>query len=407
MTTESATRKRVLFVDDVPLLLEAHACMLEADEDRWEVQTAGSGREALEAMEETPVDVIVSDLEMPEMDGIELLHEVKARHPRTARVMLSGVTDHERVVNALRDTHQFISKPVDAKTLRAVLSRICALDAYLKNEPLQTLVARLGDLPSFPTVYMEIVKELDSEEPAVEKVAEIVSGDPGMMAKMLQIANSAAFGLGQEVTTMTSAVGYLGMSTVRSLALSAHIFARSEKLSPKAISLTQLWEHGLRSAMLARMILRRARAASAEADDAYTAATLHDVGKLLLACGAPEEFERAAEVRANEAASACQVEQEVFGADHAGVGAYLLGLWGLPARIVEAVAFHHVPRMSDANVVGPLTAVHIANALEHELSATLPSSSGAELDMEYLEGLKLVDELPTFREQAERLVSVE
>lgn len=404
MATQSTTNKRILIVDDTPYLLEAHACMIQGDEDCWEVKTANGGQEALELMEEAPFDVVVSDLEMPEMDGIELIGEVKARYPHTARVILSGVNDQERVVNALRDTHQFLSKPIDAKTLKAVLTRICALDTYLKNESLQTLVARLGELPSFPTVYMEIVKELDSDEPSVEKVAEIVSRDPGMMAKMLQIANSAAFGLGQEVTDMAMAVGYLGMSTVRSLALSAHIFAHSEKRSPKGISPTALWDHGLKSAMLARMILRRGQAASAEAGDAYTAATLHDIGKLLLACGAPEQFQHAAEMRSGEASGACQVEQEVFGADHAGVGAYLLGLWGLPARIVEAVAFHHVPTLSDARVVGPLSAVHIANALEHELSATPASSPGAELDMQYLEDLRLVDQLPTFRQQAEKLV---
>lgn len=396
-------KKQILLVDDTPLLLEAHVCMLEGEPGRWEVETADGGEDALKRMEEKAFDVIVSDFEMPGMDGIALINEVKKRHPGTARVILSGITDQEKIVNCLQDTHQFIAKPVRAETLKDALSRICALDSYLKDEQLQALVNRLGRLPNFPRVYIDVVRELDSEEPSVDRIAEIAGRDPGMMAKVLQIANSAAFGLGHEVTSLAEAVQHVGMGTMRSLALSAHVYARSEQAHFKGLSVAHLWEHGLRTAALARVIMRCMRAETDEVEDAYTAAMLHDIGKLLLACGAPDDYERAANLRSENDLSASQAEQEVFGADHAGVGAYLLGLWGLPARIVEAVAFHHTPATSEAKVVGPVAAVHIANSLEHELSATPLLPHDTELDMEYLESVGVADQLPVFRERAKRM----
>ncbi len=113
-------------------------------------------------MENSRFDVVVSDLMMPGLDGAQLMNEVRTRYPLSSRVIISLLGDEEKVARCLEDTHQFIAKPFDVKLLKATLARICSLDAYLNDEKLRTLVGKLGTLPSFPSLYGEIMKEFGS-----------------------------------------------------------------------------------------------------------------------------------------------------------------------------------------------------------------------------------------------------
>ena len=398
-------KRHILFVEDNPVLLELYAMMLKSESDNWEVLTAANGEDALKALERSPLDVIVSDMRMPGMDGIQLITEVKKRSPRTSRIILSGMNDQKEIALCLEETHQFIAKPFDAKTLKATLSRICGLDAYLHDEGLRTLVARLGSLPSFPSLYAEIMQELASEEPSVEKVADIVAKDPAMTAKMLQIVNSTAFGLARKISSPFEAVQFVGMGTVRSLALSAHIFSCFEHTELKNFSIVQLWDHATKSAVLARMILELEHAEETEAEDAYIAAMLHDVGKLMLANNLSQQFQQAINLAAERDIPFHEAEQEIFSASHSGVGAYLLGLWGLPAPIVEAVAFHHEPGESQSRKIGPLAAVHVANVLEHELSGIEHDISATTFDVEFVAACGLGDRIDVWRAEAKNLMA--
>jgi putative nucleotidyltransferase with HDIG domain len=376
-------KRRLLFVEDNPVMLQLYAVMLE-DEPDWEVATADSGEAALPLLATGTFDVIVSDLNMPGMDGLQLIAEVRKRSPRTSRIIISGLDDQKKVAECLDETHQFIPKPFSAKTLKATLDRICGLDAYLHDEKLRAVVAQLGTLPSFPSLYLEIMQALSAEDPSLEAVAAIVAKDPAMTAKMLQIVNSTAFGLAQRVTTPFLAVQYVGMGTVRSLALSMHIFSCFERTELKGFAIPELWDHALRTAALARTILMRERVEVAVAEDAYTAALLHDVGKLMLANNLPESFQRVLNLAAQKRIPLHEAEREIFSATHADVGAYLLGLWGLPTTIVEAVAFHHAPGRSQSAALGPLAVVHVANFLEHEISGDKDQTGDAKMDADYL-----------------------
>ncbi|NOS72058.1 MAG: HDOD domain-containing protein [Verrucomicrobia bacterium] len=397
-------KRNILFVDDNPVLLEFYSTVLKSVRDSWEISTATGGEEALQLMADTTFDVVVSDLDMPGMDGVQLIREVRQRSPRTSRIILSGLQDQKRIAESLSETHQFIAKPCKPRVLKATLARIGGLDAYLNDEKLRSVVGRLESLPSFPSLYLEIMQELANEDPSIEKIAGIVVKDPGMTAKMLQIVNSASLGLARKITSPLEAVQYVGMGTVRSLALSAHIFSCFEHTELKGFSMSQLWDHAMKTSLLAQKLMTLERADNALVEDACIAAMLHDVGKLMLANNLPEQFQQAINLAAERQIPFTQAEQEVFGATHAGVGACLLGLWGLPSTIVEAVAFHHTPRMAEAKVLGPLTAVHVANALEHELHETEQHST---LDLDYLTSIGLQDRLETWRTNAEIILRSE
>ena len=276
-------KKRILFVEDEPLLLELYVMMLAGERDHWEITTAGDGQTALQLMEQTAFDVVVSDMNMPGMNGTELLTAIRTRYPTTSRIILSGLQDQQEVARCLGSTHQFLAKPFEVSALKATLARVGGLDSYLNDKKVQALVGRLGTLPSFPSLYIEIIQELDSGTSTIEGIAGIIAKDPGMTAKVLQIVNSVAIGLPRKVGSPAEAVQFIGIGTVRSLVLTAHIFSCFDRSRLKSFSMDRLWDHAFKTGTFARKIMLLERSDPAEAEAAYTAGMLHDSGKLMLA----------------------------------------------------------------------------------------------------------------------------
>lgn len=389
--------KRILFVEDVELLRRLYEMMLAGESDDWEVQTAPDGRAALGLMEKTSFDVVASDMRMPGMNGIELLNEVRKRYPQTSRIVISGIGNQAEAATALGSIHQFIPKPIESKTLLATLTRIDGLDAYLEDEKLKALAGRLRVLPSFPSLYLEIMQAIESPQSSLQSIADIIVKDPGITAKILQVANSAAFGSPEKIHDPVAAVQQLGMNTVRSLALSAHVFASFARTQLKDFSADALWTHLMKCANSARAIMHAEHADIADLEDAFTAGMLHDIGKLMLADSLPDQFQNALLLAAERSVPLHGVEMEIFGATHAGLAAYLLGLWGLPAQIVEVVAFHHTPENSTNPHFSSLTAMHVANALEHEAAG-----ENFSLNRDYLAKIGVANRLDTWREKVEK-----
>jgi HD-like signal output (HDOD) protein/ActR/RegA family two-component response regulator len=393
-------KKRVLFVEDNALLREMYLMMMDGEGQAWEAASAPDARQALRLMEQAPFDVVVSDMRMPGMDGLELMDVVRQLYPRSSRIILSGLSDQEEIARSLDSTHQFLAKPFEAKALKATLARLGKLDAYLKDTRLQALVGQMRVLPSFPSVYHEIMKELGGEDPSIERLAGIIAEDPSMTVKLLQIANSAAGGRATKAASPFEAVQFVGLSAVRSLALSAHIFRTFEHVKLKGFSLPQLWDHTVRSGVIAGAIMRAEHADPGEVEEAHIAGMLHDLGKLMLADSMPERFQEALTLAHEQGVSSEQAESELFGAHHGGVAAYVLSLWGMPVTMVEAVAFHHSPSSSEHPAFGPLTAVHVANFLDHELMENPEAGTTPGLNLEYLRQLGVEDRLDAWRQAA-------
>jgi HD-like signal output (HDOD) protein/ActR/RegA family two-component response regulator len=388
--------KRILFVEDNELLLELYGLLLADCRDEWETSLAPDGETALKLLQQSAFAVVVSDMEMPGMNGIELLTEVRNLHPQSSRIIISGFSDQADAADSLNSTHLFIPKPFDVKTLKSTLARITSLDAYLKDDKLRGLSGKMRALPSFPTLYLEIIKEIESQNSSIQAIATIVAKDPGITAKILQVANSAAIGLPEKVNDPAEAVQHLGMTTVRSLVLSAQVYSSFAPGRLKSFSADALWAHLMKCGDLARTIMRRERADVLETEAAFTAGMLHDMGKLMLADSLPEEYAEALTLAKTKGIPLPEAELEVFGATHAGLAAYLLGLWGLPAAIVEAVAFHHSPEKSDLKKCSALTAVHVANALITEKGET-------DLNLDYLTKIGVASRLDEWRDTADEL----
>jgi putative nucleotidyltransferase with HDIG domain len=184
-----------------------------------------------------------------------------------------------------------------------------------------------------------------------------------MTTKILQLVNSAYFGLRVQVSDPEQAVALLGLDTIKALVLSMQTFSQFSDIPVLPYPLDALWRHGLAAAAHARAIAKAECIPHSMVDEAFTAALLHDVGILIFATSKPEEYAQVLSMMTQQGIPDWEAEQAVFGATHAEVGAYLLGMWGLPHAVVEAVAYHHKPELAAAAAFGPLTAVHVANAV--------------------------------------------
>jgi HD-like signal output (HDOD) protein len=379
------TRKRLLFVVDEPMILDALRRMLRPMRTEWDMTFAGNGATALEMMAQQSFDVVVSDMRMPGMNGAEFLNEVMNRYPKTIRLILSGHADKDMYLQCVRSAHQFLSKPCDAESLKAILLRAFSLDACLKNEIIQRVVSQMDHLPSVPDVYSEMVEKLHDADPRVEDIGAIIAKDMGMTAKILKLVNSAYFGLQREVTGPTDAVSYLGIDTIKSLVLALQVFSQFDGVQLPGFFLESLWTHSLDTAAAARAVGAAEGGEHKLRDECFVSGILHDAGKLVLALNFSEKYTEAIRRSRSQGEPLWVAEQQVFGVNHADVGGYLLGLWGLPVPVVEAIALHHTPSQSPARALSALLAVHVANALvARPRSGGAPASVDRLLDLPYL-----------------------
>jgi HD-like signal output (HDOD) protein/CheY-like chemotaxis protein len=397
--------KRILFVDDEPLLLEVIEARFADRDSIWEMDFADSGQLALSHMFRKRYDVIVADMRMPQMDGIELLTLVMQRHPNTTRIMLSGQADREKALRLVGTAHQYLSKPCDLSELESAVEHALEQREILTNDSLKRLVSQLQSLPSIPSLYLELVEELQQDDPSVERMAAIISRDLGMCSKMLQLVNSAFFGLPRKIANPEEAVGYLGVETVKALVLYLHIFSLYERTKVNGFSFERLWSHCWSVGVIARKIAQHEELSSTECDQLFIAGLMHDVGKLVLVTGVPTSYQLAIDRTQQDGLHLHEAESSVFGTSHAEVGSYLLGLWGLPESISEGVGWHHFPSAHDAEGLNPANVIHVANWIDHQCSPEKLRAASSLLDEPHLERVGLLPKvhewLEAVKQQAE------
>src|SRR5215470_2117979 len=386
---------RLLLVDDEPLVLQGLQRTLRSMAREWQMEFACGGKEALQKLAAHSFDVIITDARMPEIDGPMLLREVRKLYPETIRIVLSGQSSRRALFEFIGICHQYLSKPCDAADLKAKINNAVSLRNVLGNPAVKSAVSGLSCVPSMPALYEEITKELVNPEPSLARVAEIISKDAGMTAKILQLTNSALLGIRFPVSDPLQAVSLLGLELIRALVITIHIFAPFEKLELAELDMALLWKHLLATAKLSRAIAQAERAPKQIIDDCFTAGLLHCLGKLALASTMPEGY---GEILREAKAGKCllDAERERLHCTHSEVGAYLAGIWGLPNPIVEAIAWHHTPQNSGNKGLSPLIAVYVADRLiEAGPFAHFPD--GEPLNGEFLASLGLPDREPVWR----------
>jgi HD-like signal output (HDOD) protein/ActR/RegA family two-component response regulator len=355
----SDQRLRVLFVDDEAPVRSSLQLAVERDVSRpFDALWAEDGLDALEAMERQPVDIVVSDIIMPRMDGATLLAEVRRRWPATLRLVLSGHMDRERKITVLPVAHLILSKPCTYDALRVHLVRACELRTRLRAGGLDEFLDRIEQLPAAPRLYGELTRVMGDPRAGLGAIAAIVDRDPAIAARVLQLANSAWVGLPRRVGTTRDALRVLGLDLLRKLVLTVEVFEVFGGLG-SGVDIADLRDHAVTTARIAGKL-----ASPDDSPAATTAALLHDVGELALSVARPDAWARA---RARHAAgeSLVAAQRAELGWDHADAGAALLDLWGLPLSALHAVGAHHSPERLAPGLLDTAGVVYLANELAH------------------------------------------
>ncbi len=360
--------KGVLFVDDERLVLDSLSRALRPMRKTLKMYFATSGEEALEIMEQSPVDLIISDMRMPGMDGATLLKEVKKRHPETIRIVLTGQADDEATYRAVCVAHQFLMKPCQPDLLKTVIKRSCMLHALMTHPLLKQAISGIESLPSLPSMYIEIQNKINDPESTVDDIGGIIEKDISMSAKVLQLVNSAFFGYYKNIESPSKAVHLLGLDIIKSLVLTLKVFSQYENAPLSKEFLTNLWNHSFETAVFARAIMENVANEKEKADNAFTAGLLHDLGKLVLAASMPKKYQKVLEMASTRKKELRKVEFKAFSASHAEVGGYLSGIWGLPGDIVEALTFHHRPHQYPNGKNSLPAIISLADMFSHQMN---------------------------------------
>jgi HD-like signal output (HDOD) protein/ActR/RegA family two-component response regulator len=398
--------KSILFVDDEPMILAGLQRLLRAQRSEWDMSFAASGAEAMALLETKPFDAVVTDMRMPEMDGVRLLELVQARYPGTIRIVLSGYFESQTALRAVPVAHQYLAKPCDPKKLREAIERSCGFASLLPDEALRRVVGAIGGLPALPRTSALLAAALENPDIPLGEIGRIVEHDVAITAKLMQLVNSAFFCLPYRVTSVRGAVSYLGLDTLKQLVLSIELF---RMMQPRqAVAGFSLTEFEAQSHLTARIAARLPAAESVVAAG-VVASVLHDAGMLVLAARLPREFEKALAAARTGQRPLHVVEMEQMGTTHAEIGAYLLGLWGLSGAVVDAVCRHHRPQLPEGGAAGldVLAITHVADGLAWEATrhktGEAPPAGYELLNHEYLARLGVAAELPGWRAMAQQV----
>jgi HD-like signal output (HDOD) protein/CheY-like chemotaxis protein len=378
--------KRVLFVDDEALVLEGLRDALRPHRHEYQMVFVTSGDAAVAELGQARFDVVVSDMRMPRMDGAAVLAHVQRLQPQAARLILSGYADEAASRQAAAVAHQYLAKPCDPATLASAIRRTLKLHGLVDNERYREAIGGITQLPPTPRAFSRLARALCEPGARAEDLAAMLSQDPALTAKAMQLANSGFFAAGREAKSVEAAVAILGTATLKTLFLSTGVFGGPVGAQAPPVPLSR---HAWVASGIARHVAAESGSGEGRGEDlAAVAGLLHDVGLQAMAARLPDEWAAIQECLAHAPRPLHEVEAELLGTTHAELGAYLLGLWGVPEAIVEAVALHHRPCASAERTFGPLAAVHVADSLAHEAQCPdCPHAATPALDRTYLEAI--------------------
>jgi putative nucleotidyltransferase with HDIG domain len=392
--TEIAMPKRILFVDDEPSIRGIYELLESVLGDGYFVRTAPGGREALDILQEKPFDVVVSDLTMPRMSGIELLSEVSRRFPATARVVVSGFADEITAAKCLMVGHRYFTKPFDPMALSDVVVSLCNARRSAANEKIREYVGKIDAIPTLSKTYLELTKALRSNCLPLRDISAIIERDLALTAKVLQTVNSVRYAQNRKVQSVFEAVQLIGFEVVRALVLSIQVFEFCQQTIGTEF-FNFIWSHSLATATATKRLCHRENLPPETCEEAFLLGLLHDIGKVVLAASCPNEYCTLWREHSGNSRGTVKAELDLFGADHAHVGAYLLRLWGIPELVVGGVEVHHSLDVVDISGFTPALALHVAQELA-------PGRPGDFLDLEVVRKLGFEDRIPAWRAVVER-----
>jgi len=347
----------ILLVDDEVSILKAFQRAIKNPD--WEIFVAEDGFAALAILAERNIDIIISDMLMPNMNGYKLLQQVKNLYPGTTRLILSGFSEEKDVIQAMLDgtCKLYIMKPWENHMLKETIQQILEVRKILRNRNLLNLINKIDGLCTQPSIFAKLTDMIDKGA-NMRQMAAVIEEDPIMTARVLQMVNSAFFGI--RTGSVSQAIVYLGLPTVKTIVLTASLC----EILPHhggLFSKEQLWRQAIITNQIVGRMYHRLTGKQLPNTSA-SVGLLHHLGRMAMIHHMPDKYEQLAAILQKQPTLPFdQLEEEIIGVAHQDVGGYLLDWWHLPHQIVESILFHHCPANDAVGDKELAAVVHIAS----------------------------------------------
>lgn len=242
-----------------------------------------------------------------------------------------------------------------------------------KPPRLRDLVDGQGELASLPAIFNHIIDAINSPRTSAAYVADVISKDVGLSAKLLKLVNSPLYGM-QRVDTLSRAVTIIGSNHLTNLALGISVITQFQDIPTGLINMERFWHHSVLTGVWAKLLAGQLRFPGEER--CFVSGLLHDAGRLLMLRGAPGCYCSLLRLAGPKTNVLYELERESFGYDHAQVGGALLDTWRFPEELVQAVRGHHAP-MAGHSTLTEACIVHVADITAH----CLQDEVGGPLDL--------------------------
>jgi HD-like signal output (HDOD) protein len=336
----SFMKKRILFVDDEIKILKSFEMLFMYTD--YEIVVADSGMEALNIIENQEIDMVISDMRMPNMTGYELLVEVKKRFPHIVRIILSEAAEDRIIFDSLQKNiaKLYFLKPWENINIITAIDNVFKMENVLKNNSnVLKLIKNADELPTIKASYQRITDEIERDA-EIYKIVEAIESDNSIATKLLHIINSSHYGV--KTGSIKRAVAYLGLDNVKNIVIaSAFVDSLGFDSKDKEI-LRVIWKQAFISNRIVSYIYSEflnKRIPEIE----MNAGLLSNIGMAFMMQNFNDRYkETLQEVRA-QGINIIEFENKCFGTNHQEIGGYLLRWWDIPLPIVEASLYHHDP----------------------------------------------------------------
>ncbi len=373
---------RILIIDEDPQALQNYRDALAPKASQWTIDYAASVDQGLQAAQDGKPDIVIAALSTSDGHGADILERFEKIAPDAQRFITASEADKPKLETTFGSSFQFLPSPCPAPRLITEIQRCVAIDTWLGNDRIKQLVAKMGEFPSLPPIYLKVVNALNSRHADTETISQAIAGDLAISAKVLQTVNSSFYGFDEKIANIADAINILGTECVKNLVLAIQVFNNIGRSADQKAITDELWHHSMSVAVAARRIMSYESKDEKAAEEAYTAGLMHDIGKLILLNAEPEQYAEARALANEKSIPQTDAENQIIGCNHAETGAYVLARWGMPANLTEAVALHHDPVNSFGKSFSTLAAVHVANAIVHHRQN--PDHPGAHASQEFL-----------------------
>lgn len=332
--------RTVMFVDDDKQVINAlKRSMMEMP---YSVLYAESGREALDMFNARPIDLVISDMVMPNMDGYEFLKIVAKKYPETIRVILSAFAESENVKKCLVEgvVENFLPKPWNDNDLKESIENALSLQDDLADKDIMNLMAKIQRFPVLPVIYYDVSQAIKAGKNA-RIISNVIEKDAAFAADVMKVSNSAFYFHGRRTKSVMSAIVFLGMRTLQTIMLNISLFKSLDRSVASEAKL--LWDHSALCNEFMFYLYKRFTYRELP-EDFHSAGLLHDIGKFFIMNALPDKYIEIIKImKKNPDLTWSEAEMDIMDIPHSKLGNFLLKKWNFIHKLPLIVLYHHDP----------------------------------------------------------------